>query len=309
MPGGAMPSGASHGSPESARTPARVIALALFMNLLWGGNLPAVKLGLQAVPPLWSGFFRFALGCTALACWAALRGHSLRPRREDWPDFLALGALFTTQIVVMNYGTSFTAASVATVLQSTNPVFASLLAHFLIANDRLSAQRAAGQVLAFGGVCVMVFSRPGSGADAPAPLLGNLLVLASGAMLGSRLVFSTRILQRVETTKMVFWQMALSMPVFLAGGLLFETLDPTQFQPAPLLAIAYQGLAIAGLGFMISASLLRRYRPSLITSFNFTAPIFGVLISRTVLGEVPSPWLLAGLATVAAGLFVITTSR
>jgi drug/metabolite transporter (DMT)-like permease len=45
-------------------TPWRVLALGLFINLLWGGNFSAVKLGLQAVPPLWSAFFRFLLGST-----------------------------------------------------------------------------------------------------------------------------------------------------------------------------------------------------------------------------------------------------
>jgi drug/metabolite transporter (DMT)-like permease len=289
-------------------TPWRVIALGLFINLLWGGNLSAVKLGLQAVPPLWSAFFRFLLGSTCLMLWAAWRGISLRPFPAEWRALAVLSALFTVQIAAMNYGTNLTAAGVATVLHSTNPLFASLFAHFFLPDDRLTGRRLLGQALALGGVSLILLHRPVS-ADAPAPLLGNLIVLASGAMLGGRLVFSKALLQRIETTKVVFWQMVFSLPSFALAGLAFERLDPARLRWAPLAAIAYQGILIAGLAFMISASLLRRYRPSLVTSFNFTAPLFGVLVSVILLGESLSPWLLAGLGTVALGLLVITTAE
>jgi drug/metabolite transporter (DMT)-like permease len=73
--------------------------------------------------------------------------------------------------------------------------------------------------------------------------------------------------------------------------------------------MAYQGIVIAGLGFMISASLIRRYRPSLVTSFNFTTPLFAVVLSVVLLGEPLSAWLIGGLVTVALGLVVITTGE
>ena len=299
----APPIGQSAGI-SSGGTPWRVAALALFANLLWGANLPAVKLGLQSVPPLWSAFFRFLIAAGVLWLWAAWRGIPLRPARGEWPWLVALSAVFTTQIAVMNIGTSLTAASLATVLQASNPLFAALFAHFLVSGDRLSGRRVLGQIVAFCGVSVILVLRPVT-ANAPAPIVGNLLVLCSGALLGGRLVFAQTILQRVETTKVVFWQAALALPVFAAAGWTLETLDPARLRWGPAAAILYQGVIIAGLAFMISASLLRRYRPSVVTSFNFTAPLFGVLVSVVLLGETLSPWLLAGLATVALGLFVI----
>lgn len=290
------------------RTPWPVIVLALTLNLFWGGNLTAVKLGLTAVPPLWSAFGRFALGALSLLAWAGLRGISLRPRPGEWRGLAVLGLILTVQISVMNLGTNLTAASTATILQSTNPLFAALFAHFFIAGDPLTPRRSLGQLIAFAGVVLILFQGDPEGL-AGSTLGGNLLVLLSGSMLGGRIVFSKRLLQRIETTKVVFWQMIFALPLFALAGGFWETLDLSRLTWSAAGAIAYQGIVIAGLGFMISATLLRRYRPSVLTSFNFAAPVFGVWMSALLLGEPISLWLLAGLATVAAGLLVITTSE
>ena len=41
---------------------ARSIALAVLVSILWGGNLISIRIGVDSVPPLWSAFWRMALG-------------------------------------------------------------------------------------------------------------------------------------------------------------------------------------------------------------------------------------------------------
>lgn len=302
----------SHSAPGTGRpraeTPLQVVLLALVIQMLWGGNLVAVKLGLTAVPPMWSAFWRFTAGTCTLLPWIWWRGVPLWPRASEWPGLLVLSGLFTVQIASMNWGTHLTTAGLATILISTNPLFASLFAHVFVPGDRVSPRRSAGLVLAFAGVCA-IFVSQAAGRAAEAPLWGNLLMLTSGALLGGRLVFSQRLLQRIETTRLIFWQGLLALPVFAGSALLLESVRWERLAWQPVAAIAYQGMVIAGLGFMVTATLLRRYRPSVVTSFNFTQPVFGVLLSIVLLGE-PFSWsLLAGLIAVALGLLIITTQR
>ena len=293
---------------SDAGLPIGAVALGLFINLLWGGNLVAVKLGFTAIPPLWSAFFRFALGVSCLAVWALLRRIRLWPFATEWRPLLELSCVFSFQVAIMNWGVSFTAAGPAAVLQSTNPIFAALLAHFFIPGDQLTLRRILGQMLAIAGVALtLLHQNPSVGS--PAPLLGGVLLLGSGALLGGRQVFSKTILQRIETTKVVFWQMVFSLPLFAASGAVLESLDLSRLTWTAAAAIGYQGIVIAGLGFMISASLIRQYRPSLVTSFNFTTPLFAVLLSVVLLGEPLTVWLVTGLVTVALGLIVITTGE
>ena len=58
--------------------------------------------------------------------------------------------------------------------------------------------------------------------------------------------------------------------------------------------------------FTVNFYLMRRYSPSVMISFNFVSPVFGVLISVLLLGEQLSGHVAAGVAAVGLGLFLIT---
>ena len=199
----------------------------------------AVKLGLEAFPPLWSGFLRFALGCACVALWARYAGIALRPAREEWPGLLGMGLLFTVQIALMNVGFGLTSASNSAVLIATNPLFGVLFAHLLVPGDRVGPLRAAGVAVAFAGTALVLargVPAPGAGG------WGDWIVLASAGLLGLRLALSGRMLKRQNEVPLTFWMMAVSLPLFLAGGLAFETIRWEAIAAAPVLGILYQGV-------------------------------------------------------------------
>lgn len=284
--------------------PAAVIVFALFLNALWGGNVPAVKFGLLAFPPLWSAFFRFSLGALCLALWARCNGIPLRPERQEWRGLLVLGGLFTLQISLMNLGIHWSTGAMASVLIATNPIFAGLFAHFFLAGDRLTPLRGLGLALAFVGVAVM-FLRGGWDVWAQSTALGNLACVASAALLGGRLVFTASLLQRMESTRVVLWQMLIGLPLFALSGALWEEINWQALDWQPVIGIFYQGVVVAGVAFMGMAYLLRRYPASVVLSFNFVSPVVGVLLSWVLLGE-PLTWhVLVSVAAVGTGLVLV----
>ena len=64
-------------------------------------------------------------------------------------------------------------------------------------------------------------------------------------------------------------------------------------------------MIIAGLGFMIIAYLLRRYRPSTMISLGFVTPVSGALLAAWILGETVSQSFVVGLLEVAVGLALV----
>lgn len=288
--------------------PARAVFAALAIHTLWGANPVAVKLGLEAFPPLWSGFLRFALGCLCVYAWARYARIPIRPERGEWPALLAIGVLFTIQIALMNIGFGATTAMNGAVLIATNPLFGVLFAHFLVPGDRVGPARAAGVAIAFGGVALVL------GGAAPADPVagtwgagaGDWIVLASAGLLGLRLAFSGRLLRRVNEVRLTFWPMMVSLPLFAAGALAWEEIRWEQIGAAPVAGILYQGIVVAGLAFTVNFYLMRRYSPSVMISFNFVAPVAGVLLGMAILGERLSAGLLGGMALVAVGLVLIT---
>lgn len=287
--------------------PASAVLAALAIHTLWGGNPVAVKLGLEAFPPLWSGFLRFALGCLCVAAWAAFARIPIWPTREEWPALASIGLLFTVQIALMNIGFAGTSGAKGSVLIATNPLFGVLFAHFLVPGDRVGALRAAGVLLAFAGTA-LVLMRGGAAAEGSTwgASAGDWIVLASACLLGLRLALSGRFLRRVNEVRLNFWMMLVSLPLFAAGGLAWEEIRWDRIGAVPVAGILYQGVVVAGLAFTVNFYLIRRYSPSVMISFNFIAPVAGVLLSLWILGESLTAGLAGGMALVALGLALIT---
>ncbi|MEZ5589927.1 MAG: DMT family transporter [Gammaproteobacteria bacterium] len=288
-----------------AVVPLRAILIAIGIHTLWGGIAVSVKYSLLVFPPLWTSFFRFSIGVLCITAWALLHRIRIRPNREEWPALLALGLLFTVQIGTMNTGINFSSGSIASILIATNPLFAAFFAHLFIPGDRLTGVKLIGLTIAFCGTGIVLLQ--GSSLTSLQLFnVGNWILLFSAALLGARLAFSARLLRQIDAVRVLIWQMLVSLPLFALGGWWQEDIAWEALSWQPIAGILYQGVVIAGLGFMVTSYLMKNYRPSIMMSFNFVAPVSGVLLSIMLLGD-PMTWhLLLGLLTVAAGLWVIT---
>ena len=284
--------------------PWMAIAIAVVMNCVWGGNPVAVKLGLEAFPPLWSAFLRFCLGIACVAVWARIVGIRLFPSPEEWRPYLGLSLLFGVQIWIMNVGYGLTTSIMGAVLMSVYPLVAALLGPLAVAGDRLDAVRSLGLVAAFIGTATVLLGETETG-ELELVSVGNWLVLLSGTLLGIRLVMSARIMRAHDPARATFWQMVLAQPWFLGGALATETIAWHAIGWRPIAGIAFQGVIIAGVGFMTIAYLLRRYRPSTMISFGFVTPVSGAALGTWILGETVTQGFVVGLLEVAIGLALV----
>jgi drug/metabolite transporter (DMT)-like permease len=275
-------------------------SLALLAVVLWGGNSVSIKIGLEGMPPVAMAGARFLLGALTVAVGALLSGISLRVPTARWIGLAGLGLLFCVQIGLLNVGTHLTNASRSTVLICTYPFFTAFFAHFLIPGDRLSASKVTGLLLSFAGVVLIFAESLGTGY-----LLGDALVLISGMLLGLRQVVIKRLVSGLHPFQVVFWQAALSLPVFAGVSGLFERDTVWELSMSVIGAVLFQGVVIAGFCFILMASLLKRHRASTLGAFGFVTPVFGVLLSVLLLGEELSPLLAASLVLVAIGIVVV----
>ncbi len=284
--------------------PLGAVLVSIVIHSLWGGNPVAVKFSLLAFPPLTTAFLRFAIGIACIALWARWRGIRLLPEKGEWRALWLLAVLFAVQIGAMNVGFDRTTGAMGSVLIATNPLFAVMFAHFLIAGDRMTPAKALGLAVAMAGTSLaLVADADIAGLEFGAA--GNWIVLSSAVMLGLRLSLSARFVRRIEPTRVAMWQMVLSLPMFGIGALAFEEIAWNQVGAGPIAGLLYQGVVIAGVGFTVSYHLMRRYTPSVMMSFNFVSPGAGVLFSAWLLGDRVGTLLLAGMALVAAGLYLV----
>src|SRR5574340_113766 len=143
-----------------------------FLVLIWGLSVPAMKLGLESVPPFTLGALRYlaAAPCFAFVVWR----RKLPPPRLllAMAGLGVLGIDFgqATQIL----GIARTSASLATIITATIPLFTVILAALRL-GQRLTVWHLLGLAVALGGVAAAAFGGPD--AFASADLVGDVLLL------------------------------------------------------------------------------------------------------------------------------------
>ena len=283
-----------------------IIALALLLAFLWGGNSLAIKIGLQDFPPMALAFLRFVIGLIVIGGWALFRRIQLRLRRGELPRLLLLTTIFILQIICLNTGTLYTSASRSTIFINVYPFFTALFAHFLIPGERLSVTKTLGIVVAFSGVFVTVAPELGQGKSS---VIGDIVVLVSGCFLGLRVVVTKLLIQSIHPYRLLAWLLTLSLPFYFLSSLALERGEPMQLTLSAALALLYQGGVIAGFCFLAWTAILERYSASKLVVLFFATPLSGVLFSHLLLGDELTISLLAGAALVAGGIYLVNMRR
>lgn len=275
------------------------VTLCLLTAMIWGGNAVAVKLGLIDVPPFRLTWMRFFVGGLTILGWALWSKASLRFHREElWAAF-SIGVLFSVQIGMFLWGTNLTTAGHAVVLVNVYPVHVMLLAHLFVPGDRMTGRKLVSVLVAYAGVVLVFLPQIGKGGGS---LTGDLVISAAGALIGVRTIALNRTVQRIPPVKLLFAQGMVGTVMFWGVDLLLERHTPLHLTTRLGLSVAYQGVLISGLNFGINLWLLKHYRPTAISTFYLSTPLFGVLMGRLILGEPLGAYLLAGATLVTLGI-------
>ena len=282
----------------------RAASFALFLCLFWGGLTPGLKIALEGVPPIAVAGWRFLLGLIVIWLWAVAKRVTLRLPRRQWLPLLIFALIFVVQISAINIGTQKTSANYAVILLSTSPLFVAVLAHLFLHDDRLSLRKLAGLLLAFLGVASVFLETP----PIREMLMGNLLSILSGFLLAIIYVYGKFLLRNLTAIQIVFWEMTFGVPLFFILSALLEPSERHVTVPVAL-SIFYQGAVVAGLCFVSWMKLLKRHPASKLTAFQFSIPVFGVILSWLILGEPITLRLVLGVAGVAAGIILVSDDR
>ena len=295
--------GAADAPEESSRLGLGAAALAVLCCALWGANSVAVKLTVLHIPPIGCAGLRFLISLAVIAAWCGLEGTSLRLKREHvWP--LAANALLTfVQMATFNWGTANTHAGRASVFINAHPFVVAPLAMVWL-GEPIGLRGVVGLVLAGGGVALLFDQSPGAGAGAS--LVGDVAVLLSGGLIGVLTVYQKVLLARMKPNHLLFWQMALAVPLFMAYSGWAEGFETYRFNAESLAGLAFQSLLVSGFCFIAWMALLRRYPANQLAAFGFLTPFFGIGCGHLFRGEPLGLGVVAGCSLVGVGLYLVT---
>ncbi len=292
----------------NSSTPAaqRLAWLALLLPpLLWAGNFAVGRAVRDDVPPMMLAFARHFVALAALLPfgWAAMR----RDIKRYWACRWQLVAVSLTGMVAFNVlvyvGLHATTASNAQLLNSTIPVLIVLLGGLLF-RQRLGIIQIFGLVLSCAGVLTIVLRGDLARLVALQFSSGDLIVLAAMASFALFSVLLHSLPADIDRLGLLGAQLSLAT-VILFPLLVWEYVAGTAratWNTAAVTSMLYVGIAaslLANLLYMIGIARVGQARAGM---FIHLVPLYGAIISTTLLGERLHAYHAIGMIAIMAGL-------
>ncbi len=269
----------------------------LFLSLLWGGAYLFTRAAVPAFGPAPLVSMRLGIAALILLPIVAWRG--------GWPQLRAhprvlfmVGVPFTAlPFMLMTWGALHITAGLSAVLNATAPMFAALVAHFVL-KERLGAWRAGGLLLGFVGVLILMSSGNVSLKTAEGPL-AVLAVLATALIWSVGATYTRRRMAGVDALVTTAGSLA-AASLFLAP-LAWATWPSTPPDARAWAEMAFLGLFSSGLGMWMYFRLLRRIGTVPAMSVTFLSPLVAMVSGALYLGEAITLQMVAGCAVVLLG--------
>jgi len=132
-------------------------ALLVVLSLLWGSVFLLIEVALTDLGPFSLVLGRVGLGALVLLGYVYLSGARMPADGRVWAVFFVMGALNNViPFSLIAWGQLAIDSGMAAILNATTPLFAVALAHFLTADERMTAHRLLGVLLGFCGVVLLV---------------------------------------------------------------------------------------------------------------------------------------------------------
>jgi drug/metabolite transporter (DMT)-like permease len=289
-----------------SRNPSIAVELALLLALaaLWGGSYTLIKLGVATIPPI--TLIAARTGIAGLLLLAIMQARGLRLPRDaaTWRRFLFQACLNSViPWTLIAWAERSLDAGLATILNSTSPVFTFFLTLVIAHHESLTLQKLFGVILGIAGICLIVGVQALSGLGEQ--LVAQLATIAATVCYAGAAIFS-RGFRDLDP-------MAPAAGSLLAGAAILIPLSlvvdqPWTLAPSTSSLLALLGLAVfsTAIAFVIYFRLIQTLGSVGTTAQAYLRVPIGVALGVMFLGESLSPTAWIGLGCVVIGVAAMT---
>lgn len=271
--------------------------------VFWSFSFIWTQIAILSFPPMTLITLRLIIASLLLFVVAKASGKFQKLRRKDLKIFLLL-AFFEPFLYYVGetYGLTLVDSTLASVIISTIPLFAPVLA-FIILRERISWPNILGILVSLVGVFIVIYE-PGGGFKAN-PWGVTLLFLAVFAAICYATTLR-KITTYYSTLNVIFYQSFLGLIFFIPTFMLtdFQKIQSLQVTSDSLLALVMLSVFASVVAFILFAGAVRQVGVARTNVFVNLIPVFTAVLSWLILDEIitDSKWL--GISIVILGLFV-----
>jgi drug/metabolite transporter (DMT)-like permease len=290
--------------------PLRVwIAFAL-LSLAWGSSYLFIRLGLRQLTPLSLVGLRLLVGALVIGIIAYLRKQDLRlDSRQRWWIILVATINTAVPFLLISWGEVTVPSGLASVLNSTVPIFSVLLAGAVLHDEPVTTWRMGGVAIGFAGVVLLLSRDLTHGGVLWSHLAGQGAIVLASVCYAVAAVMTRRTLRGVPPLTIAVYVLALSTTEVLALSLVFSRPPLLAMHGLTVFSILWLGILGTGFAYVLAFFILSEWGAARYTLVAYMLPVVGLTLGAIVLSEHIDWRILGGSALVVLGIVLASIVR
>ncbi len=279
----------------------------IFLAVLgWGPSFMWIKVALQDIGPLALTMYRMAFG--ALTAWTLMKALRLPVRytRQRLIGSMVVGAVgLALPMSLLSWGETRIDSGLAGILNGTVPLWTFIFAHFFLHDEKITPIKAAGLVLGFVGLVVLVSRDLDWEGLSTGSIWGQAAVIGMAISYAISIVITRRFLKGQHPVNTAAISITTSFVILLPLTLLLEPTTCVPHRQLTWLACGWMGIVGLGLALWAYYHLLNHWgatRSSLVT---YVVPIVAVALGAIFLNEHVTWHLIVGGALIIGGIGLV----
>jgi len=276
------------------------------LGLIWGSSFLLIKIGVGVFTPLQLVALRVGLAAAAMLITLRLTKQALPADRRSRLGQIGVGLVNTAiPFFLITWGEQSIPSGLAPVRNATPPLFSLVIAHFALADERITPLKVLGRVSGFAGIVVLA-SRSLGVEGLGGSLSGLLAVLAASGCYAAETVFVRRTLRHLKPMVVACGALLTATGVMVPAALLVDGLPAAAGLTAgPVVAILILGLLNTYVAYLIYYWLLDRWGATRTTLVTYLMPPVGLALGAIFLSEVVDARLILGALLIVAGVALV----
>jgi drug/metabolite transporter (DMT)-like permease len=280
------------------------LALLVALATLWGASYTFIRIGVATIPPITLIAGRTAIAGLLLLVIMRARGVAMPTDPATWRRFLFQACMNSViPWTMVAWGERTLDAGLATILNSTAPIFTFFLTLLVTRHEALTSRKLIGVVAGMAGICLIVGVQALAGFGEQ--LTAQIVTLLAAVCYAGAAIFG-RGFKGLDPMAPAAGSLLCGAAVLIPLSLVVE--QPWTLAPSANSLLALLGLSVfsTALAFVIYFRLIQTLGSVGTTAQAYLRVPIGVGLGIVFLGERPSPTAWIGLACVVIGVAAMT---
>jgi drug/metabolite transporter (DMT)-like permease len=290
----------------------KILIVLVTLSVLWGSSFLAIKVVIDAIPPILAFGIRFAASGTILLTMYTFHKENNKLEhigKQQWKDALILGALIILGGQgLLVWGAQYLSSGVTALLNSTIPLWIAIIAA-LTFKEHLTKRIGIGLAAGFAGLVTLI--NPFVGNNTNVNLIGIVSLTLSSIFWAAGSLYSTRSHMPVSILAsagmlMLVGGIMLTITSFAVGE--FKDFQLFRISATSLAAYFYLIFLCTAVGYAEFFWLLRVESASVANSFAYIVPVIAVFFGYAIFKEPISLQTLIATSIIMIGVALMVTS-